>query len=304
MKVGVIQVDGKWANLALMKISTYHKNKSDSVHLNPPYADKVYVSAIFAKNRAKALGLAQFHRSLGAEVVTGGSGIDLKTELPLTIENLIPDYELYGLDYSMGFTSRGCPNNCEPCIVPRKEGMIREAPTNWIIHDRAKLLDNNFLASPKWKEKLKFFIDADIEICASQGLDIRRINDENSKLLTEVKSRNNQWTKRCYYFAFDYPELEPIIKEKLLILKNHGITPSQQLYYVLCGFNTTHEQDLHRVQWLHAQGCMAFVMKYHNHDDWLNRLANWCNGRYYKVVPVFNDFNRKQFNQTKKVLAK
>lgn len=296
MKIGLVQVDGKWPNLALMKLSAYHKAKGDIARLNPAYADKLYVSAIFAKNRAKALGIAQFHKSLGSEVIVGGSGVDLKTELPSKIENQVPDYDLYGLDYSMGFTSRGCFRNCEPCIVPKKEGFIREAPLDWIIHYRAKLLDNNFLASPKWKEKLRFFLDADLEVCFTQGLDVRLVNPENLKLLTEVKSRNNKWSRRCYYFAFDYPELEPVIKEKLPLLKDYGILPYSQLYYVLVGFNTSHEQDLQRINFLHKQGCMAFVMKYHNHDPFLNRLANWCNKRYYKVCR-FEDFDKRKWRE-------
>jgi radical SAM superfamily enzyme YgiQ (UPF0313 family) len=294
MKVSLIQVDGKWPNIALMKLSTYHKAKGDKVALNLIGADKVYISAIFAQNRAKVLGLAQFHKILSKEVVIGGSGVNLKTELPSEVENQIPDYSLYGINYSMGFTSRGCPRKCEPCIVPEKEGLIREAPMNWIQHKQAKLFDNNFLASPKWKEKLRYFQEQDIEICMTQAFDIRLVNNEVAKELAETKSRNNAFTRRCYYFAFDYPNLETVIDAKMKILKDYGIAPYCQSYFVLVGFNTTHEQDLRRVQFLHDKGAMAFVMKYHNKDPYLNKLANWCNKRYYKVCK-FEDFNKREY---------
>ncbi len=310
MQILLIQIDGKWPNLALMKLSKYHKVKGDKVCLiwinrrehygdEVVIPDKVYVSCIFTKNRATALGMAQFYRTLGAEVITGGSGINLKVNLPEEVENQIPDYELFGLDYSIGFSSRGCIRHCKPCIVPEKEGYIRETPLNWIVHQKAKLLDNNFLASPNWKQKLREFRDRDIEICMTQAFDIRLVNEEVAKELSETKSRNNLFTRRCYYFAFDSPELEPIITEKLALLQDNGIRPYCQLYYVLVGYNTTHEQDLHRVEFLHKKGCMAFVMKYHNNDPWLNKLANWCNGRYYKVCE-FKDYDKHKYHEKQK----
>lgn len=47
MRVSLIQVDGKWANPALMKLSAYHKARGDSVVLNGMSGDLVYVSCIF-----------------------------------------------------------------------------------------------------------------------------------------------------------------------------------------------------------------------------------------------------------------
>ena len=301
MKVSLIQVDGKWANLALMKLSTYHKTKGDSVTLNGMLGDLVYISCIFIKNRAKALGIAQFYEKLGSVVHVGGSGIDLETTLPDEIENLQPDYSLYNLDYSLGFSSRGCIRSCPWCIVPRKEGWIRKVGLDWIKHDKVKLLDNNFLASPKAVEKLNYFIESDSKVCFTQGNDIRLVTPKIANLLAKVNARNNSWKRRCYYFAFDYPELEPVILKKIKMLNEHGILSYCQLYYVLCGFNTTHEQDMRRISILHNQGCMAFVMKYHNKDDWLNKLANWCNQRYYKVCD-FEDFDKTECRHQKKLL--
>jgi len=299
MRVSLIQVDGKWANLALMKLSSYHKARGDSVVLNGMSGDLVYVSCIFAKNRAKALGIAQFYENLGSEVHVGGSGIDLETVLPDEIENMQPDFSLYNLDYSLGFTSRGCIRDCEWCIVPRKEGWIREVGYDWIRHDKVKLLDNNFLASPKSIEKLNYFIESDLKVCFTQGNDIRLVSPKVADLLAKVNARNNSWKRRCYYFAFDQPELEPVILKKIKLLNEHGIPSYCQLYYVLCGFNTSHEQDMRRISVLHNHGCMAFVMKYHNKDDWLNKLANWCNQRYYKVCN-FKDFDKTEWRRKNK----
>lgn len=43
------------------------------------------------------------------------------------------------------FTSRGCPNNCGFCFVPKREGKIRELP----IYQGNIVQDNNFLACSK-----------------------------------------------------------------------------------------------------------------------------------------------------------
>lgn len=296
MKISLVQIDGKWANLALMKLSAYHKSIGDYVSLNGTDADRVYISCVFRDNRAKAYGIKAFYESLGMDVVIGGSGINLQTTLSEKIENMIPDYSLYGLDYSLGFTSRGCIRNCSFCIVPKKEGKIREVPMNWIQHKKVRLLDNNFTASPTCCKKLKFFEEENLQICFTQGLDIRLINNKLAKALSNIDARNNKFSRRCYYFAFDHPELETTIKKKHKILVENGIPPYCQLYYILCGFNTTHEQDLRRVSTIHNLGSMAFVMKYHNKDQWLNRLANWCNRRYYKVCK-FEDFDKAEWRK-------
>jgi radical SAM superfamily enzyme YgiQ (UPF0313 family) len=61
------------------------------------------------------------------------------------------------MDYSLGYTQRGCPNNCPFCIVPKIEGAFKEyAPIREFQNDnfnKLVLYDNNFLASKLWKEK-------------------------------------------------------------------------------------------------------------------------------------------------------
>lgn len=51
MRVGLIDVDSKIGNLALMKISAYHKKRGDSVEwaflLDKKKYDKIYASSLF-----------------------------------------------------------------------------------------------------------------------------------------------------------------------------------------------------------------------------------------------------------------
>jgi len=223
----------------------------------------------------------------------GGSGMDLKSELPKEIEFQIPDYELFKADYSIGFTSRGCIRDCGFCIVREKEGWIKENPFDWIVSDKVLLLDNNFLASPKWREKLEFFIRHNIKVCFTQGLDIRLINKENAELLAKVKYYDNHFYRRRLYFAFDDPKLENVVKEKVAILLEAGIRADHLLFYMLVGYDTTFEQDYHRFEVLKNLGVLPFVMRYNNRRDkqQLVDFARWVNKRLYNWTS-WKDYDR------------
>ena len=124
MNVLLIDADSTIPNLALMKISAYHKSRGDNVGFNVINPDKVYCSIIFKKNRHIADGLRYFYPD--ADIDIGGSGYDLKKVLPDEIECMTPDYSLYPDNQSYyGFTTRGCIRHCPFCIVHDKEGRFR-----------------------------------------------------------------------------------------------------------------------------------------------------------------------------------
>ncbi len=267
-KIGLIQVDGTMPNLALMKLSSFYKQKGFDVTF-------IDLSSLGIKNW------------LASKVFVGGSGYDLKASLPSEIEEMTPDYEGFKLDYSIGFTSRGCIRNCDFCIVREKEGLIKELNMDWIKHTKAVLLDNNFLASPKWKEKLQYFIDNDIKVCITQAMDIRLINEENATMLLKVKSYDKTFQTKGYYFAFDSPKLEDVVIEKVNFLKDLGFNSRWFMFYVLAGFDTTHEEDFRRFKVLTELGCKPYIMKYNDRKDdkWLNHFDRWVNRKYYEFVP-------------------
>lgn len=301
MKILLIQVDGKMPNLALMKISAWHKLGGDQVFLNKTCnPDKVYISSIYNWNKSKAIGISLMFPN--SEVVLGGSGINYNWLSP-KIEHLMPDYDLYGIDYSMGFTSRGCIRNCEFCIVPKKEGYMRNhAPITEFLHpehEKIILLDNNFLASPECEENLQFILDHNLRVNFNQGLDIRLINEDNAKMLAECKFSDWRFTNRVLHFAFDDPSLEFIIRENVKILKDVGINKTHQLmFYMLVGFNTNFEQDMHRFKVLVELGCDPYVMIYNNRKDIpiLRHFARWINKRIYGSpnCRTFGDYTRIQ----------
>ena len=266
MKVGLIQIDGKMPNLALMKLANWHRKKGDQV-------------------RFFDLSTFQADRWYGSKIFMGGSGYDLKAKLPKDIDLQTPDYELFNTNYSIGFTSRGCVKDCSFCIVKEKEGNLIECDfAKDIKHSSFIAMDNNFLASPLWKSKLKFFIDNKIKVCFNQGLDLDFINDENALLLSKVKYYDKTFTQRRLYFTFDHPSKESSVRKGIETLLQY-INPRHIMVYMLVGENTEFSQDMMRFKIIDSYGCDPYVMIFNNRKDKpiLRHFARWVNKRIYKV---------------------
>ena len=134
MRIGLLDVDGKgFPNIALMKLSAFHKQRGDIVEWYTPFGERyniVYISKVFSFSKDYDLCIN------ADEVIYGGTGyaIGLKdgkeffvrskdAPLPDEIEHIYPDYSLYGItDTAYGFLTRGCPRGCQFCIVKPKEG--------------------------------------------------------------------------------------------------------------------------------------------------------------------------------------
>jgi len=287
----LVDIDSKIPNLALMKLSAHHKALGDQVYLNRcSNPDITYASCVFTWNRGKT--------TFYPEAKIGGTGIDLTTELPFEIEHIMPDYSLYGCDYSLGFTSRGCIRQCDFCVVPRKEGQIRDhSPLSEFINptfSKVMLLDNNLLAAPCVREVLVGLAKMDLKVCFNQGLDIRLVTNEIASLLSHVDYRSLSFKERRLYFAFDDPTLESIVRRGIASLSAAGIQPGHLMWYILAGFNTTFEQDLHRAELIQSLGCDPFIMKYNNRQDpQLNRLARWANKPQIRKLVPFAEYSRR-----------
>ena len=292
MKVLLIDADSKtgFPNLALMKLSAYYKQQDAEIELikgiptTRPLAhyDKIFISCIFFQNKTRVLDYA----SQLDNPIIGGSGFDLELSLDCDIEHTRPDYSLYDIDYSLGFTSRGCIRNCGFCIVPQKEGMIRDnAPIAEFLypdHKKVILLDNNFQASPRWRENIRFIIEKDLKVNFNQGLDIRLMNQEFAEQLAQTKYYDWEFKHRGLYFAFDDLRYEKAVWKGIDIIERVGIPLKHCLFYVLIGYNTTEEQDLYRIQALKERGVHPYVMPYNRYKS---KLTRWVNRLYYQFIP-------------------
>lgn len=284
MKIGLIDVDSKIPNLALMKISAWHKTQGDEVKFYDPLLDKpdkVYASKIFDFT-------PDYQYWPDCEIIKGGSGYDLHTDLPPEVDNQYPDYDLYNCDYAIGFTTRGCIRRCPFCIVPEKEGPIRavgDIYDFWRGQRQLMLLDNNLTALPEHMEKIcKQLIKEKIQTDFNQGLDIRLITDDMAQLLAKVRL----WKQ--IHFAFDDVRLERQVREGISILTKH-MPASRLMFYVLIGFNSTPEEDLYRVEMLRGLGVDPFVMPYDKSDPYQRHFARWCNRKEIFKTVAWKDYS-------------
>lgn len=241
MKIGLIDVDGhNFPNLALMKISAWHKAQGDSVNwwIGFEQYDRVYMSKVFTFTPDIDTCI------MADEVVKGGTGYDLKNKLPQEIESMFPDYSLYNItDTAYGFLTRGCPRNCPFCIVGKKEGLktvqVAELSNFWNGQKEIKLLDPNITALKDCDRLFQDLIDSKAWVDFTQGIDIRLMTEKKVNLLNCMKVK-------MLHFAWDNYEFSTY--EKLKKFRPLLKYDSRKLrVYVLTNFNTTIEQDLERI---------------------------------------------------------
>ena len=198
----MIDVDShNFANLPLMKLSSYHKSIGDIVEMVMPICkyDKVYVSKVFT------FTLDIDYEPQADEIVYGGTGYGLENKLPDEIEHIYPDYSLYSemtKETAYGFLTRGCPRNCKFCIVTQKEGcqsiQVAELGEFWRGQKFITLLDPNLLACINREKILQELIDSKAYINFSQGLDIRLTDKYIAEMLKNIKTK-------IFHFAWDNP---------------------------------------------------------------------------------------------------
>ena len=187
MHIGLHDSDNtNFPNLALMKISAWHKAQGDMVEWwNPmfPY-DRVYSSKVFTFTPECAY--------LPPDTIKGGTGYGIYNELPPEIDAMLPDYSIYpNCKHAVGFLTRGCIRNCLWCVVPKKEGMIRPYRT-WQEIKRPDsrdivFMDNNVLACPHGIDQMQQMVGENVRVDFNQGLDARLITPEVAKLLSRLK---------------------------------------------------------------------------------------------------------------------
>jgi hypothetical protein len=253
MIVRLTQLDGKLPNLALMRLSAWHRDRGDEVvfsrspyrQLGEPCYGRVYGSAIFSFSAKRVERL----RAEFPEAIVGGSWLPATPDSP-TVENVTGsaatevDYSLYpSFTASLGFTQRGCRFSCHFCDVPRKEGKPRAAGTVadiWRGPDFPRhlhLLDNDFFGVPKsvWRERIREMRDGGFKVCLNQGVNIRVVNEEAAEALASLDYRDDGFKKRRLYTAWDSLGDERVFFRGIEKLERAGIPPSHLLVYILVG---------------------------------------------------------------------
>ena len=311
MQVLLIQVDGKLPNLALMKLSHWHRSQGHTVtlirrrprDLFDPCYDKVYASAIFSESE-------KFFPKIKRDwpnAIFGGTG----TTSPLTVESLIgTPYEFYDYqDYpdfkeSIGFTKRGCRLSCAFCVVPEKEGkpyflnsinnIWRGAPYPRKLH----LLDNDFFGHDSWRAHIREIIDGNFRVCLSQGINVRMITTETAEALASIQYRSTSFKRRVLLCAWDNLRDEQVFFAGIDKLEQAGIPPSHVRAYMLIGFdkNETWDRIWYRFKRMVERGIEPYPMVFHQrgqqpHAD-LKCFQRWTIRGLYRIIP-WSDYRRQ-----------
>lgn len=304
MRIGLIDVDGhNFPNLALMRISAYHKARGDIVEWwwsDFVHYDIVYMSKIFSDAYSPDVSAP-----INADkVVKGGTGYAIHLQdgkevfnkeedkdLPAGIEKMFPDYSIYPqFPYAVSMTSRGCPRGCAFCHVAAKEGRCSIKVANvsdfWCGQDEIKVLDPNITACRDKRDLLQQYIDTKAKIDFTQGLDIRLLNQRDIEDLNKMRIGT-------LHFAWDNPQDD--LKSKFQdFAKGFRRKTNIGTVYCLTNFNSTLSQDLYRIYTLRDLGYDPFVMVYNKPaaPKEIRRLQRWCNNKIiFKSTTRFEDYN-------------
>ena len=298
-RIGLIDVDGgnRFPNIALMKISAWHKAQGDDVSWYESFDgwyDLVYMSKVFSFT-------PDYDYVINAtEIRKGGSGYCIEmvngkevfhperdVQLPSEIEHIYPDYSIYPTlteDTAFGFLTRGCPRGCDFCHVKEKEGIssrkVADLAEFWNGQKNIVLCDPNILACKDWKELLQQLIDSGAYVDINQGLDIRLMTEEKAQMIKQLKIKE-------LHFAWDRYEDKDIVVPKFKMFKElTKIDIRKLIVFVLCGDREKRvlETDLERIYTLRDMGFWAYVMLYDKENipkgHELRKLQRWVNNRF------------------------
>ena len=341
MKIGILDIDtqktkvaggkyGKFPNIACGKIYGFHKMQGDEIIY--PYksenVDRLYISTIFSWTKPHIPRLIESFKPIAKEIIVGGTGYDYRSKLPPEIEEVDPKwtYEMYGIDYGIGFTIRGCHVGCSFCVVPRKEGIkeYRVARVSDLINPKSNhivLLNNNSFADIGFFEDVEEIKERNLTVNWNQANDITLLTPKHAEAVSSVEFRNFAGNHKMLHFACDQMvkrkrdpvtnewvsyDMLKVVPEKIKMLQNFGVKPYQLTFYMLIGFDTTLEEDMARFNMLNDCGANVYAMMFRDLNGkigvdgkgnpqgvWVKPLRDWINGHAFRNVS-FQDFDRYQ----------
>lgn len=313
MRIGLIDVDGHhFPNLALMRISAWHKSQGDVVEWWESefiYYDIVYMSKVFSDQYTP-----DAHTPMNCgKVVKGGTGYCIKlgkdgkeyfdqsksTTLPDYMEKMFPDYSIYPqYDFAVAMTSRGCPRNCSFCHVVPKEGRcsikVADVSDFWNGQELIECCDPNITACREKRELFRQYKETGAKICFNQGLDIRILNEEDIHDLNTMRIEK-------LHFAWDNPNED--LEKHFRYFKSKYKRPSRcGTVYCLTNFEDVSveehvERILRRVYPLRDMGYDPYIMIYNKPSAprILKDLQRWCNNKIiFKSTKRFEEYKPRE----------
>lgn len=341
----------RFPNLVCEKISGYWNERGIETELLLSYDnildyEQVYISKVFTDTPCPDYLYDEEWLNVHPTVHIGGTGFyfDKAPNLPEEIEHHMPNYHLYDdwinnevlkaeqkaidegkvfnksgymvqfkeyLEYSIGFTTRGCFRKCGFCVNQKYDHVFKHSPLEEFYDPTRKkicMLDDNFFGCPKWKDILEQLIDTGKPYKFKQGLDERLLTQEKCDLLFNSRYDGD------FTFAFDNISDYDLIHSKLKMIKKAiGDKRKSIKFYVLVGYDSTDEKDIEnafrRIELLMHYGCLPYIMRYQNKNDtpWANSeyrslyitLARWAN-----QPSIFKKMSFRQFCEANQSLSK
>lgn len=244
--------------------------------------------------------------------------------LSYIVEHHKPDYTLYDeminkdtkgdeskkkknwkdyINFSIGFTTRGCIRHCSFCVNRLLNKVVKWSPIEEFVDENRPaiyLWDDNIMAAPKevFNSIIKSLQKFGKPFQFRQGLDIRLMTEEKAELLSHVRYYGD------YIFAFDHYRMDDPVEKRQVEQTIRGLeiwkkycNKSTKLY-ILVAYDSQDEKDIegtfYRIKILMEYGCLPYIMRfkeYHNSKfkGMYIQLARWCN------QPKF--FKKKSFRQ-------
>jgi len=328
-RIGIIDADlmdngTRHPNLALMKISGYHKDLGDTVSLifhdysEMKDYDFVYISKVFTFTKIPKEALAFKNLNIG------GTGFfpDGGKNLPYNIEHFKPDYSLYApyvaekiksgskvnyddyCNYSIGFTTRGCFRKCDFCVNKKYDFATNHSPVSEFIDDDRPaiyLWDDNFFAYKGWESILDDLESTGKPFQFRQGLDIRLLTAKKAERFAHTRYHGD------IIFAFDHLEDASLVTEKLKLWKDYSTKTTKA--YAICGYSSQDIRDvlslLIRIKILMEHGCVPYIMRHQDYEkspfkDLYVQLARWCNQPQFFKKKSFREYCKANQDYGKK----
>lgn len=291
-----------------MRVAAHHRASGDAITFrwtgSPERElwdepDVVYASAIFEKTRPVVDKLREHFPS----AIVGGTGVDVASSLEAHgITTTHQDYSLYpNWRQSIGFTQRGCRLKCSFCVVPRKEGAMREEQTVaelWRGEPYPReliLLDNDFFGQPNWRARVAEIRDGKFKVSFNQGINARFLTDEAAEAAASVDYRDDSMKSKRIYTAWDNRKDEERLMGGLKRLVKYGVKPDHIMVYILVGYwpGETEEDRLYRARKLREFGARPYPMPFVRTPD-LVGFQRWIVGAYDKRIS-WEDFKAAKY---------
>ncbi len=320
MKIGLLDADlmdngTRHPNLALMKIAGFYRSKGHKVQLiyddymSVYNFDRVFISKVFTFSKIPDWVLSLKH------VTIGGTGFfeDGGENLPDEIEHHMPYYDLYKdyvehqlalghkrthysdyLDYSIGFTTRGCFRKCSFCVNKKYDHTFRHSPVREFFDENRPFIylwDDNILAFPEWESVLDEIEATGRPFQFRQGIDLRLMTDRKAKRFVNSRYQGD------FIFAFDHIEDKELIIQKVQLWKRYSSKICKM--YVIAAYKSQDEADIadvfERIHTLMRYGSIPYIMRYESYKtsklkNIYIELARWCNQPNFFKKMSFREF--------------